>query len=648
MRRSICLCEPAAAISGEVANWKFSYTSAIPLPKGTRLKFELLSQGRDFDWEIPEVASKDKKNMIWAELPGKKILSPKVLKEQKGAGLAFEFTLINELKAGDTILIYLGSPDKNEARKKGCRAQKNVQRRRPFHLYIDPKGKGDYKDPEVFTLDIRGNVLHTIRIIVPSIVTKNKRFDVVVRFEDEFGNLTSNAPEGTLIELSYEHLRENLNWKLFVPETGFINLPNLYFNEPGVYRIQLRNAKTGETFYSDPIKCSSDNDKNLYWGILHGEMQRHDSAEDIEACLRHVRDEKSLQFFASSCFENVEETSNEVWKGIVQQVAEFNEDGRFCTFLGMQWFADTPEEGLRQLIYYKDNKPLLRKKDIKSNSLKKIYKSHTIKELLSIPCFSMAKGFETTFEDFSPEYERVVEIYNAWGSSEATIKEGNLRPILSESKEGINETEKGSVRKALARNCRFGFVAGGLDDRSIYSGLYESDQTQYSSGLTGIFSIEQTREALLQALYNRSCYATTGERIILGFFIAGAQMGSELNTKQKPGLAFNRHITGYVAGTAPLKEIALIRNGSIFHTFEPKSSSFDIMFDDSEPLSNVVLTSPDERPVFAYYYLRVLQEDGHIAWSSPIWIDYPDMAASQASMKKTKKMTPAPAKKIKE
>ena len=43
----------------------------------------------------------------------------------------------------------------------------------------------------------------------------------------------------TLVELSYENFRENLTWKLFVPETGFISLPNLYFNEAGIYTIRL-------------------------------------------------------------------------------------------------------------------------------------------------------------------------------------------------------------------------------------------------------------------------------------------------------------------------------------------------------------------------------------------------------------------------
>src|SRR5206468_9855592 len=136
------------------------------------------------------------------------------------------------------------------------------------------------KEQEIFHLDVRGHKLKTLRIIAPSLITRNRRFDVIVRFEDMFGNLTSNAPEGTLIELSYEHLRENLNWKLFVPETGFIALPSLYFNEPGIYRIQLRNLKSKESFFSPPIKCLPEAGLSLFWGLLHGESDRVKSGEN--------------------------------------------------------------------------------------------------------------------------------------------------------------------------------------------------------------------------------------------------------------------------------------------------------------------------------------------------------------------------------
>jgi len=618
MRRSMCVIEPSVALAGERKTWKFVYTTAINLPKGTKLKFDLMLQNRPTDWELPETDPKGKKNKIWLKLPNKKTVIPKEISLPTQYGVAFEFTLPSDIKTDETLEVFLGSSTKEE--ENGNSAQTITQRRRPFHLYIDPKGKGEYKDPEIFTLDVRGNTLANIRIFTPSLVSKNRRFDIIVRFEDAYGNLTNNAPEGTLIELSYEYLRENLNWKLFVPETGFIVLPNLYFNEPGIYRIQLKSSTTDEIFYSSPIKCLPDTDYNIYWGTLHGESEKIDAAEGIETFLRHIRDELGLQFIATSCFESPEETPNDIWKGITSHIHEYNEENRFSTMLGLQWFGDE-KEGLRQFLYWKDNKPLMRKKDSKYTNLKKIYKIHGPKDILAIPESTMAKGYETDFSDFHPEFERVVEIYNAWGCSECTQEEGNLRPIQTSTKDGINETEKGSIRKALNQNHRFGFVAGGLDDRGIFQGLFESGQVQYSPGLTGIIAIEQTRETLLHALYNRLCFATTGPRIVLGFYIAGSPMGSELNTKNKPGLSYNRHITGFICGTTPIQEVVLIRNGEEFHKIASSEPIVEFEYDDFEELSKIALKSPDERPSFAYYYIRVLQTDGHIAWSSPIWVD---------------------------
>jgi len=640
MRRSISICEPTLTYAGEVSTWKFSYTTANLLPKGTRLKFDLLSKDKEMDWEIPQTNTKEKNNIIWLELSNGKTLSAQEAKPQNNATPSFLFTLTSEIKAGETFTIYIGSPDKGK-NERGNRAQTNVQRRRPFHLYIDPKGKGDFRDPEIFTIDIRGNKLDKIKVFTPSIVSKNRRFDVVVRFEDAFGNLTNNAPDNTLIELSYEYLKENFKWKLFVPETGFINLPNLYFNEQGVYRIQLKNLQNGDIFFSAPIKCFFDYDKSLYWGLLHGEADRVHANENIEASLRHFRDEKGLNFFASSAFESIEETSNETWKLISTHIAEFNEDNRFTTFLGFQWFGSEPEEGLRHFIYLKDNKPILRKKETKYNALKKIYKSHTPKELFATPCLTMAKGAETNFLDFTSEFEKVVEIYNAWGSSECTAQKGNPRPIKSKGKNGFKEFENGSIRHALNNNCRFGFIAGGLDHRGNYKSLSSNNQEEYSPGLTAIIAIEQTRDTLANALFSRSCYATTGERIIVGFAIAGISMGNELNTKTKPGLALNRHITGYIAGTSPIQTIEIIRNGEVIHTIQPNQETVDFAFDDSELLSKITLSSPDERAPFAYYYLRITQKDDHMAWSSPIWIDLTDSPLETPSlplMKKGKKI----------
>jgi len=124
--------------------------------------------------------------------------------------------------------------------------------------------------------------------------------------------------------------------------------------------------------------------------------------------------------------------------------------------------------------------------------------------------------------------------------------------------------------------------------------------------------------------------------MILGFFIAGAQMGSELSTSSKPGLAFNRHLTGYIAGSAPLKEVILFRNGKPFQTLSSKESHLEFALDDSEHISSCALSSPDDRPPFLYYYLRVLQSDGHAAWSSPIWVDLAEGEALSLPKKKKK------------
>jgi len=97
----------------------------------------------------------------------------------------------------------LASKEKN-----GNRAQLFTARKRTFLLHIDPKGKGDYKEFDHFHLDVKGSALKNLRVLAPSVVAKNRRFDIIVRFEDEFGNLTCRAPEETLIELSYQNLRE--------------------------------------------------------------------------------------------------------------------------------------------------------------------------------------------------------------------------------------------------------------------------------------------------------------------------------------------------------------------------------------------------------------------------------------------------------
>ena len=73
----------------------------------------------------------------------------------------------------------------------------------------------------------------------------------------------------------------------------------------------------------------------------------------------------------------------------------------------------------------------------------------------------------------------------------------------------------------------------------------------------------------------------------MGLDLAGHPIGSEVKTSNKPGLMVNRHLSGYVAGTADLEKVEMIRNGEVIKTFEPKGYTFEFTYDDLKPFLEV-------------------------------------------------------------
>lgn len=640
MRRSISLCEPTTCLAGQASTWKFHHTPATTLPKGTRLRFDLGSKEGSMDWQLPGVDLKRSSNVIYLELEPDQVVAAK--KVDHYGHVAYDFILPYEIKSAHTFTVVIGAyKGHSKADLLGeNQAQKNTQRRRTFQLHIDTKGKTQFDEVEEFHMDVKGNVLEVIRVLTPAFVTRGKRFDITIRFEDEFGNLTGLAPEDTLIELTYQHLRENLNWKLFVPETGFITLPNLYFNEAGTYRIQLRNTKNNNVAFSPPIRCYNEESPQLEWGLLRGESEKHHVLDEPEATMRSFRDEACYNFYGFSPYSNEERLTADLWKTLSSQISEFNEEDRFTAFLGFQWQGVSTKEGLRLVVYGKEGKPLCRSDDIKTNSVKKLLKSLPAEDALCIPFSTMSREYSFDFNDWDSEFERVCEIYNEWGSSECSYQEGNLFPISSAPGK-VNESVHGSLRAALDAGKRFGFIAGGRSRNGPFASYEGSKQVRYTPGLTAIIAKQHQRDQLFDALYNRHCYATTGERILLDFRICNFTMGSEISASEKPGLLINRHLHGFVAATSALSKVEIIRCGNVWKTLEIENDSpnLEIMVDDGECPSGSFLMR-DERG-FLYYYLRVIQKDGHVAWSSPIWIDF-DKNQTQQLITKAGSRKPVP------
>ena len=113
---------------------------------------------------------------------------------------------------------------------------------------------------------------------------------------------------------------------------------------------------------------------------------------------------------------------------------------------------------------------------------------------------------------------------------------------------------------------RLGFV-GGTDS---HYGL--ANQGSYhvndGNGLACVVAPELTREAIWQALYDRRCYATTGDRILLDFTIDGKPMGSD-NPADLRSVG-PRHVRMRAAGTASFTRVEVIRNNQVVFSADPQ------------------------------------------------------------------------------
>ena len=118
--------------------------------------------------------------------------------------------------------------------------------------------------------------------------------------------------------------------------------------------------------------------------------------------------------------------------------------------------------------------------------------------------------------------------------------------------------------------------------------------------------------AILDAFKKRHCYGAT-DNIILDVRMGDAIMGDEVQFKR--AIAARRDepkLSVRVIGTAPLARVDVIKDFGFVYSTESKDAT--VQFD---------WTDPDPRPGLSWYYVRVVQSDGQVAWGSPIWVQVP-------------------------
>ena len=82
-------------------------------------------------------------------------------------------------------------------------------------------------------------------------------------------------------------------------------------------------------------------------------------------------------------------------------------------------------------------------------------------------------------------------------------------------------------------------------------------------------------------------------------------MGEAFETRQRPKLEAK------IAGTGPIRKVEVIKNNTYVHTQRGAGAQLAFTYVDN-----------DVEAGEAYYYIRVEQENGELAWASPIWVTY--------------------------
>lgn len=150
----------------------------------------------------------------------------------------------------------------------------------------------------------------------------------------------------------------------------------------------------------------------------------------------------------------------------------------------------------------------------------------------------------------------------------------------------------------LRKGHRFGFTASSDSHGLLWHHGESRKRDPYRTGLTAVQAPELTRDAVFAALQSRRCYATSGVKILLDLTVDGAPMGQAIQP------ARTAMIRAHAQGVAPLARIEMVGPDGVF-------AEGKVDHDEG------VLEASVEIP--AYAYLRVVQEDGEMAWSSPVF-----------------------------
>ena len=421
----------------------------------------------------------------------------------------------------------------------------------------------------------------TLRICIAILDAKGSRGVEVageVRLRDDAGVL--ELPERVILEPADEGVKIALARVL----------------EPGVARV-VAEGPDGLEAVSNPLVASTEGPRVL-WADLHGHSSLSDGTGTPEDYFLYARDVAALDVAALTDHDHWGmlplENYSHLWQEIRRETQRFHEPGRFVTLLGYEWTSWI--HGHRHVLYFRDEGAVYSSVDPRFESPRQLWAALEGQPALTFAHHTAGGPIPTNWEiPPDPRFEPVTEIISVHGSSEAMDS-----PSL------IYDPVPGNfARDALDRGYRLGFVGSG-DGHDGHPGL--AQLASPSGGLAAILSEERTREGVLAALRERSVYATNGARILLRMALGAHRMGSSIDVPD--GETLSRELFVRIVAAAPLSRVELIRSGAVIDELDAEGR-----------LELTLQRSLSDLRTGEYVYLRAVQEDGGMAWSSPIFLE---------------------------
>ena len=470
-----------------------------------------------------------------------------------------------------------------------------------FFIKVDGDGDGHfYAIADHPRITILPAAAADLVVTAPSLVQTGNPFSVAIAAVDPYDNMAQSY-RGTIRFVPSAAAVTIRDGYRFTPSDKGVYKVQCTITQPGLYYITAEDNESGFTRVSNPIQCTDKpRDYNLYWGDIHGHAQIGDGTGTPDNFYTYARDVSGLDIAALTSHDAHGfiplDGDQETWDLIRTKTDSYYRPGGFVTFLGYEWTSWT--YGHQHVLFlHSEEGAVYSFRDPKSATPNDLWNRLEGKEAITVPHHVGGGPIAYDWNYYNPDFQPLTEICSIHGNCEYPgAPKGIYRP-----------QENRSVQDALARGYKLGIVASG-DSHNGHPG--RRDPAAITAGLMGVYAEELTRESIWKSLKRKRVYATSGTRMIVDFHINGHTMGE---TIAPPDENSARDISGKVIGTDVIQEVTIIKNNAALHTVRGKGVEAAVHY-----IDKTVARTGD------YYYMRALQEDGEIAWSSPIWVEIQD------------------------